>query len=213
MADKLVEKEDTKIEVLDNDYEEVSMEERIINIEKKVKASFWMNIILIILVILTTVFNNVGANNIIDTGGDTDTVDTSYDTSAFTKITPADIASISDGKTVVVWIGRQSCGYCAMYAPYMTEAAENYGITAYYIDFATIINFDVENPYITDEKAFTTLSSLTGKGEWETFAADNIGGTPLTLIIKDNKVVGGISGAAETEAIEAAFAKAGIKKK
>jgi hypothetical protein len=67
--------------------------------------------------------------------------------------------------------------------------------------------------YITNAEEFDTLSNLTGKGEWETFAAENVGGTPLTLIIKNNKVIGGISGYTETENVVSAFKDAGLKKK
>ena len=205
-------------EVLSNDYEEITLEERIVNIEKKTKASFWLNIVTLVLMVFLLVLL-LGGGNATNTeasggnGSESTSQDTSYDTSAFTTITPDDIATVSKKKTIVLWIGRQSCGYCAAYAPYIAEAAENYGITAYYIDLATMINFDVAQPYITDEDAFNTLSSLSGSGSWKTFAYDNIGGTPLTLIIKDNKVVGGLSGYDDTSAIEAAFKAAGLKKK
>ena len=51
----------------------------------------------------------------------------------------------------------------------IAEAAKNYGITAYYIDLATMINFDVAQPYITDEdidnikKPFEPIGNLVDK--------------------------------------------------
>ena len=76
-----------------------------------------------------------------------------------------------------------------------------------------MIDFSVEQPYITDADEFDTLSNLSGKGEWATFAYDNVGGTPLTLIIKDNKVIGGVNVYTDVDTITAAFKAAGIKKK
>lgn len=137
---------------------------------------------------------------------------TSYDTSVFNVISPSDIAKESKGKTIVLWIGRQSCGYCTMYAPYITEAADNYGIKAYYIDLATLVNFDVAQPYIVDEEQFGILSSLPGKGTWDGFAEENVGGTPLTLVIKDGQVIGGLSGYADTNTVMQVFSNAGLKK-
>ena len=203
-------------EVLNNDYEEVTMEERIANIEKKANASFVLNIIIVILVLISLVFSMGGSKGTTPTEDTQDTGNAesvTYDTSKFNKINPSDIENLSKGKTIVVWVGRQSCGYCAQYAPYMEEAAEEYGITANYIDLASMIDFSTEQAYITDADEFDTLSSLSGKGEWKTFAYDNVGGTPLTLIIKDNKVIGGLSGYTDTEGITTAFKAAGLKKK
>lgn len=138
--------------------------------------------------------------------------DSSYDTSVYNVIKPSEIAKASKGKTIVLWVGRQSCGYCGMYAPYINEALNNYGIKGYYVDLATLINFNVAEPYVSDEEEFGILAGLEGEGEWDGFAAEYVGGTPLTLIIKDNKVVGGLSGYTDTNTIMSAFSAAGVKK-
>ena len=138
--------------------------------------------------------------------------DSSYDTSVYNVIKPSEIAKASKGKTIVLWVGRQSCGYCSMYAPYINEALNNYGIKGYYVDLATLINFNVAEPYVSDEEEFGILAGLKGEGEWDGFAAEYVGGTPLTLIIKDNKVVGGLSGYTDTKTIMQVFNDAGVKK-
>ena len=137
---------------------------------------------------------------------------TAYDTSVYNVIKPSQIATESKGKKIVLWVGRQSCGYCEMYAPYINEASQNYGIKAYYVDLAELIDFTVDQPYIMDEEEFNILSSLNGEGEWKGFAEENVGGTPLTLIIQDNKVIGGLSGYADTNSVMKAFENAGLKK-
>lgn len=136
----------------------------------------------------------------------------SYDTSVFEVINPSDIVNISKDNTIVLWVGRQSCGYCAMYAPYIKEAADNYGIKAYYVDLATLINFDVAQPYAINQDELDILSNLPGQGEWEKFAYNNVGGTPLTLVIKDSQVVGGLSGYADTNTVMQIFSDAGLMK-
>lgn len=137
---------------------------------------------------------------------------TAYDTSIYNVIKPSDIATESKGKKIVLWVGRQSCGYCEMYAPYIKEASDNYGIKAYYVDLEKLIEFNVAQPYIKDEEEFNILSSLNGEGKWKGFAEENVGGTPLTLIIQDNKVIGGLSGYADTDTIMGVFKDAGLKK-
>lgn len=136
----------------------------------------------------------------------------SYDTSAYKIINPSDIEKESKGKTIVVWIGRQSCGYCTMFEPYIREASSNYGIKSYYIDLASMIEFNAAQPYITNEVEFNLLSNLKGEGKWDGFANENVGGTPLTLVIKNNKVIGGLSGYADTNTVMQVFAEAGLKK-
>ncbi len=216
--------EETEEDEIDDDenisFDEMSIEDRLVNMEKKNNIILFLTLIICLLnvILLFGVFNNSNENN--DYANDQDVSDTyseeqtsnSYDTSAFKEITAADIESESKKNTIVVLIGRQGCGYCAAYAPIITEVAKEYNITIRYIDLAKIINFNVAQPYIEDEEAFETLTSLSGSGEWKTYASDNIGGTPLTLIIKKNKVIGGINQYVEADSIRSAFDAAGLKK-
>ena len=208
---KAIEEEKVKnVEIVEEDYgsdyeeEELTVEERIINIEKKVKASFWLNIITTVLIAFLLILLLGGGNASSSSTGSTgeSSQETSgYDTSAFNQIYPEDIASLSKGKTIVVWIGYQSCGFCQAYAPLLAQVTKEYGITANYIDLSTVTNAQVQ-----------TIVSLEGKGDWKDFAA-SFEGTPFTLFIKDNKVVGGINGYREANEIAKAFDNAGIKKK
>ena len=138
--------------------------------------------------------------------------DLTYSISEFKEINARDIYNESRGNTIVLWVGRQSCGFCAMYAPVMENVASDFGIVARYIDLEKIINFNVLEPYIEDDIAFTILSNLSGKGKWMNFARDNMGGTPLTLIIKDNQVIGGVSGYVEESSLTKTFIDAGLRK-
>jgi len=136
-----------------------------------------------------------------------------YDISSFTKIKPTELTTLSQGKKIVVWIGRQGCSYCSLYAPTIKSVTKDLGIKAYYIDLAQLVEFNVPQPYVSDEEEYGILVNLKGDGEWDGYAAEYVGGTPLTLIIRDNKVVGGLSGYTDSVAnILNVFDKAGVKK-
>lgn len=208
---KDIEKEVKDIELDEEDYEEISTEERIIGIEKKVNIILVLVAVVAVLSVFTLILSVNGGEKTETNNGTVNQQSTSkYDTSAFKEIKAADIQSESKNETIVVWIGRQGCGYCAQYAPNMAEAAKNYGIQARYIDLAKIVDFD--QLVITDATSYDTIKNLTGTGEWKDFAANNISGTPLTLIIKNNKVIGGINRFTDVATIEEAFAAAGLKK-
>lgn len=213
---KDIEKEVENVELEDDDdYENITTDERIVEIEKKVNIILILVIISIIISFISLVSTlNKGDSETSNTNNQAQEGTSSYDTSSFKEIKAADIASESKNETIVVWIGRQTCGYCAAYAPEIAEAAENYGIQARYIDIAKIVDFvtNPQQPTITDRDAWETITSLSGSGEWATFAKENMGNTPLTLIIKNNKVVGGLDVYTTAENVEEAFADAGLKK-
>lgn len=123
-----------------------------------------------------------------------------YDVSLFKQIKVSEIEADSKGKTIVVWLGLPTCGYCQAYAPLLAEVAEDFGITARYIDVSTM----------TDAE-FDALFKIKGKGNYVNFA-NSFTGTPFTMIIKDNKIIGGINGYTESQYIEQAFKEAGLKK-
>jgi predicted bacteriocin transport accessory protein len=189
----------------EEEYEEIELEDRIANMEKKITAIFYMGIVTLIIVAISLLvaLTNGGQGNqeATDTQNNSSQNSiTGYDTSAFKEIKPADIESLSKGKTIVVWIGYQSCSFCQQYAPLLTQVTKEFGITANYIDITTVT-----------EAEFNTVLELTGNGNWKDFAA-SFNGTPFTLIVKNNKVVGGINGYTEAENIAKAFEDAGLKR-
>lgn len=201
-----------KVEIVDDDDEvELTTEERIENIEKKLT-------IIIILVAITLLFSaantivnlSSGSSNGAASGNNSETI--SYDTSAFKEISAKDISDESKSETIIVWIGHQGCGYCQAYAPTVAKIADEYGVKVRYIDFGKIVNFNVADPYIQDSDAWDTLESLTGSGEWATFVEENLGQTPLTIVINKNKVIGGLVGNDTESNIEQLFKDAGFSK-
>lgn len=208
------------IEEFEEEFEEVSLEDRILSIEKKTNATFILLIIVMLMVLISLVYmvsNHTDANTPTNnqTTGESSTT---YDTSAMTEIKAADIATLSKNTTIVVMVGRQGCGWCAEYAPMYLTLANEYQVTPYYIDLAKILDFSQYETTgqvpIADQSAYETMTSLSGSGEWATFVKENFGGTPLTIIIKDNKVVGGLGGYPRNGITDArsAYESAGLKK-
>ena len=144
---------------------------------------------------------------------DTSTGDTSgsYDTSMFKKIGAKDLASLSNGKTIVVWIGRQGCGYCSLYAPRIHSVGKSYNVPVYYIDLGTIFDFSGTQVTIKDQAAYDTMLNFQTDAE-NADVLDNFGSTPMTLFIRDNKIVGNIIGALDESQIEQTFKDEGFKK-
>lgn len=208
------EKED-EIEEEENDYEDLSLEDRIINIEKKSNITLFISLItcLLCVILLFGMFN--GSNNEEQaelSNNEAQESNYSYDTSAMKEIAVSDIKSESKKETIVIVVGRQGCSACAAYMPILTSVAAEYNTTIRYIDIAKIVKFTDTGNYVDDKESFDALTALTGSGEWKTFVSDYIQYTPLTIIVKNNKVVGGVSGALEADGIRTMFDAAGLKK-
>ena len=66
-----------------------------------------------------------------------------YDVSKFSEVDYAGLKKImKDDGTHVVYIGRSSCHFCAMFIPVMTEAQEKYGFKTEYFDITRVFNFN-----------------------------------------------------------------------
>lgn len=208
-------------ENIESNLRELSVEDRIINIENRTNIILIVVIITAILSLLTVIFTVTSNDNKSTNGTNTNSTNnnansgatSTYSTSAFKEISAADIKTESNKETIVFWIGRQGCSACTAYQPIIEQAGKDFGIQIRYIDLGKIVDFTVERPYVTDNSSYQTLISLTGSGEWKTFVDENITGTPLTVIVKNNKVVGGLFGADNLDNVEKAFTDAGLKKK
>lgn len=179
---------------------ELTMEERIIGIEKK------QNIILVFVLVtallsLFTFISGLGGNK---TYKDEETEPTNtetqqataYNTSAFTKVKAQDLEKLSKKDTIIVWIGRQGCGYCGQFAPIITSVGEKLDETIYYLDLADIFDFSTNPVTILDEEAYDLLLNFKTDGATENKEVmKEFGATPMTLVIKKNKIVGNFVGA------------------
>ena len=202
----------------DEDYEPLSMEDRMINVEKKLSAILIISIITLAVAVITmiVVFGNgdgdksYSNNSNSSSQASEEAGGSTYDTSAFKEISAQDIASESKGKTIVVMIGRQGCGYCAAFAPIITKVAEDNDVTIRYIDFLKIV--DIAAGTVTDSDAYNLIKNLDAVSEWDKFGETALKGTPNTLFIKNSKIIYGINGYHEEADVQAAFKAAGLSK-
>ena len=162
-------------------------------------------VILVVLIIGVSKMDNVGENS--TTTNEETEYNTDYDVSMFDEIEAKELKKQTKGKTKVVYIGRESCGWCAAFLPNLWDAQEEYDFKTLYIDIAKIIDFS--NGDVIDQESFDILNKLSGKG-YEKYMEENFGSTPMVLIIKDNKIIGGQTGYSEYEGFQKTLEEAGL---
>lgn len=123
-----------------------------------------------------------------------------YDISAFEQIEMSEIVSASKGKTIVVWLGMQGCGFCQAYAPLLESVTKDFGIKAKYVDVSLLTQDD-----------YNVLLAIKGVSGYEDFSSQ-FSGTPFTMILRDGKIVGGLDGYYEKAMIETEFIRVGLSK-
>ena len=96
----------------------------------------------------------------------------------FNEITYSEyVEKMNEEKPFLVIIIKDGCGYCEEYTPIVKEVAEEYNLPIYYINLTKI----TEEEYTALSKSNSYLKSQ----QW---------GTPTTLLMSGNTVVGSISG-------------------
>ncbi len=188
----------------------LSLEDRILNIEKKTNNTFVISVITLviscIILLLVATIDGGNANTTSSTGESTGAQDslgqemeTTYDASMFDEIKGSEIKSLSKNKTIVLWIGRQGCGYCASYSPIIAGVKDKYKVDIKYIDYSKMVN--ISAGAIVDEESYSAIESLTGSGDYENYGKTAITGTPYTLVIKNNKIIGALRGSNSEDSI------------
>ena len=114
-----------------------------------------------------------------------------YDISNYIEIKGTDIKTESKDETILVVIGRKTCYYCQLYIPILSEVSEEYDFKPRYIDLEKIEN--IQTGEILDKKSEEAIINIATTEEYKGFM-DEFGATPMTIIVKNNKVIGGIMG-------------------
>ena len=186
------------------DYKELTDSDRILKIEKATKLITILVIIGLLISIVNSIFiisikysNKTNSNT---NTNETQEQETSYDTSKFNEITMSDIKKASKGKTIAIFVGRQGCIWCAQYAPIITKAQEKYNFKVQYVDFGKIIDFTKAQPTISDKDAYELLVKYIEDSKFASEIEQGMG-TPMTLFIKDNKLVDFINGFVEEDTL------------
>lgn len=180
------------------------------SIKKQGKLIIFLLIaILIVLTVGVSKMYSNSSNNVNNTETETSEYNTEYNVSMFKEITASELKKETKGKLKVVYIGRESCGWCAAFLPNLWDAQEKYGYETLYIDIAKIIDFSTGS--VINQDDFDILSNLSGK-DYDGYMEENFGATPMILIMKDNKIVGAQTGYSEYADFETMINNAGIKK-
>lgn len=207
--------DNTKVEETNNEgFDELTTEDRLISIEKKVNATLILVVIMAILAIINLsilVSNNSGQTTTNDdlTPINTDT-SADYDVSEFDEIKASDLSKESKNKTIVVYIGRSSCGYCVQFVPVLKSVQEKYNFTTKYIDIAKIIDYNSSS--ISDQDAYNLLTNMKTNSEQKNIM-EQFGSTPMTLVIKNNTIVDSIVGATDESTLTKLIEDNGFSKK
>ncbi len=219
----LDDEDDDELALLETELEEVSSDERLIRVEKLTKANTVMLVICIILMIITMgLCININKGDSKDTTKKTsDTTETddnngssgdnSYSTASFKTIKMKDIAKESKNKEIVVFLGRQGCYWCGLYAPIIGMAAEENKFDVYYLDFGSMVDFSLARPAVSDEEEYDALTTFIDNSSYASQIADGIG-TPLTMFVKNNKIVNFIGGYVDASTLDTYLKKEGFIK-
>lgn len=208
-------------EIDDDEHEELSVEERIINIEKKTNTILVVVVALMVFTLINTILISTKGSF---EASSSEEAQSGYSTENFKEIKGSDIVTESKNEKIVVMIGRQTCGYCAKYAPILEEVQKEFNLTARYIDLTDII--DLESGQVIDNDsrdAIVNISSdknckVVGTDEegkdltCENFMENNFGATPLTLVIENNKLTYAFAGYVDASGLEEQLQNAGFSK-
>ena len=165
-------------------------------------------IIVLVLVVNMVVFININnniskltsVNNILEEQEEIP----EYDVSAFKQVSYSEYEDLIASKgTHVIYIGRETCGFCAMFIPVLEEAQEKYGLTTNYLDISPVDDFEKNS--VINQTAYDKMSTFND------FFEENFLATPMVVIFKDGKYVNGWVGYAEYDEFASFLADAGIK--
>ena len=153
--------------------------------------------------------NALGYDITDEEAGDTSGV---YDTTVYKTIKGSELAELSKGKKIVVWIGRQGCSYCSLYAPTIKSVGKDLGITIHYIELAAMYDTTQNQWVLTDQASYDAITGMETTNDEAASVMEDFGSTPMTIIVEDGKVIGGVVGAVDKTTVKETLTNAGIKK-
>ena len=197
------------------------MEEKIRNLTFIVVLGFIITFILIIGLYFRGTDSSTTKSNDNNSSGSSSS-STTYDVSDMNEVDINEaIALFEEEGTQVVYIGRSTCSSCVSFVPVLNEVQKDLGFTTNYLDVTSIANIwdskqkDNEEVKALDKKVKEFIKKLsvettvrtTIDGESVTLE-DTIGNlfyeygfTPITIIIKDGKMIDGFVGYRDTETL------------
>lgn len=124
---------------------------------------------------------------------------TEYDVSMFKQVSGTEaVEAFGSSDVQVLYLGRETCGYCVKFLPTLQKAQKEYGYKTLYLDITTVTS---------DEQ-----SALLEKDNDEGFLQENYGATPMVLLVKDGKMVDTWVGYNDYDSFAQFLEKNGFKK-
>lgn len=113
-------------------------------------------------------------------------------------------------KTYVLYIGRPDCSACISYLPTLQEAQENLGYTTQYLNLNNIDTKSDDFTKFSNKLSVKYTMTVSGEEQTETFGTW-MGYTPMTIIIKNGKMVDGEIGAVNYSTLVSLLKNNGIE--
>ena len=135
-----------------------------------------------------------------------ETYNTNYDVSMFKEIEAKDIKTETKKTKQVIYVGRETCGWCAAFLPMLWKAQEKYDYQTLYIDIAKIIDFNTNS--IKDQDAYDIMMELNGE-DYEGYMSENFGATPMILVVENGEIISAQTGYSEYDYFEKILEQAG----
>ena len=154
-------------------------------------------VIIALLLINTVVLIAVNGNSN-NASSEEETETAEYDVSMFTSITADEfVEAFKSDDLKVIYMGRETCGYCVQFLPNLQKAQEEYGYETLYLDITTV-----------DSNAQEKIVNLD-----KDFFEEYYGSTPTVLLVKNNKIVDSHIGYSEYDDYAEFLEKNGFSKK
>lgn len=180
-------------------------------IYKVLRTIVWLSIVSIIILLfgVSKLYSNGDSNSTSSDSEETE-FNTEYDVSTFKEIKASDLKKETKGQTRVVYIGRSTCSWCAAFLPRLWEAEKEFDYETLYIDISKILDYSKNPAEIIDQTSYDIINNLeTAKG-YEDFITKDFGSTPMILIVKDNKLIGGQTGYSDYDTFKKVLTDAGF---
>ena len=141
-----------------------------------------------------------------------ESTDSGYDVSMMDSISLSDALGLfSDKGSYVIYIGRSDCGACVSYLPALQKAQSDLGYTTKYLNLYDMDESDANYSKFIDKLTVKYPMQVNGEevtkefGEW-------VGYTPMTVVIKNGKMVDGEIGAISYDSLVSMLKEHGFGK-
>lgn len=134
-----------------------------------------------------------------------------YDVSMMNEVDVSGALDLfGDKGTYVLYVGRSDCSACIGYLPNLQEAQKNLGYTTQYLDLNKVSTGSSDYNEFLKKLNIDYTMTISGEEQTKSFS-DWFGYTPMTIIIKNGKMVDGEIGSLTYDGLIALLQENGIE--